>query len=134
LPEFEFLTVHQPSRYVTRRIQECSWLQALEGGLDSSHISFLHRGNYSDDLGDTYYGDPAPKFCVVPADYGLLIAARRTTADSQFNWRNTPWIMPWYMLIPHRDGQVFGGHCWIPIDDYSCMTWTFSSRAERALS
>jgi nitrite reductase/ring-hydroxylating ferredoxin subunit len=134
LPEFEFLTVPPESRYVTRRIQECNWLQALEGGLDSSHIAFLHRGNYSDELGDIYYGDTTPKFFVVPADYGLLIAARRRTADSAFNWRNTPWIMPWYMLIPYPEGQVFGGHCWIPIDDHSCMTWTFSWRAERALS
>src|SRR5437870_8249162 len=80
LPEFEFLMVPDSHRYVSKRLQECNWLQALEGGLDSSHIAFLHRGNYSDDLGEIYYGDPAPKFFVVPADYGLLIAARRNTS------------------------------------------------------
>src|SRR5712692_214373 len=134
LPEFEFLMVPDNQRYVTKRLQECNWLQALEGGLDSSHIAFLHRGNYSDDLGEIYYGDPAPKFFVVPADYGLLIAARRHTAGDQYNWRNTPWMMPWYMLIPYPEEQAFGGHCWIPIDDHNCWNWTFSWRADRPLS
>ncbi|HEY8694756.1 MAG TPA: Rieske 2Fe-2S domain-containing protein, partial [Chloroflexota bacterium] len=134
LPEYEFLIVPENQRCITKRLQECNWLQALEGGLDSSHISFLHRGNYSDDLGDIYNGDPAPKFFVVPAGYGLLIAARRNTAGEAFNWRNTPWLMPSYMLIPYPDGQVFGGHCWVPIDDRSCWNWTFSWRADRPLS
>src|SRR5579883_688599 len=134
LPEFEFLTVPEDHRYVTKRIQECNWLQALEGGLDSSHIAFLHRGNYSDELGDIYYGDPAPKFFVVPADYGLLIAARRNTSGEQYNWRNTPWMMPWYMLIPYPDGQPFGGHSWVPIDDHTCWNWTFSWRADRPVN
>ena len=134
LPEFEFLTVPEEQRYTTKRLQECNWLQSLEGGLDSSHIAFLHRGNYSDELGDIYYGDPAPKFFVVGREYGLLVAARRNTATGGYNWRLTPWIMPWYMLIPYPEGQAFGGHCWIPIDDHTCWTWTFSWRADRPIS
>jgi phthalate 4,5-dioxygenase len=134
LPEYEFLMVPPDQRYISKRVQECNWLHALEGGLDSSHISFLHRGNYSDDLGDLYNADPAPKFFVVPAAYGLLIAARRNAPANAYNWRNTPWMMPWYMLIPYPEGQVFGGHCWVPIDDHTCWNWTFSWRADRALS
>jgi phthalate 4,5-dioxygenase oxygenase subunit len=134
LPELEFLLVPENQRYVTKRIQECNWLQALEGGLDSSHIAFLHRGNYSHDLGAIYYGDPAPKFFIIPRDYGLLIAARRNTSGGAYNWRNTPWLMPWYMLIPYPEGQAFGGHCWVPIDDHNCWNWTFSWRADRPVS
>ena len=33
----------------TKRLQECNWLQALEGGIDSSHVSFLHRGDSNSD-------------------------------------------------------------------------------------
>ncbi|HVA25898.1 MAG TPA: aromatic ring-hydroxylating dioxygenase subunit alpha, partial [Chloroflexota bacterium] len=69
-----------------------------------------------------------------PADYGLLIAARRNTNGDAYNWRNTPWMMPWHMLIPYPDGQAFGGHCWVPIDDHTCWNWTFSWRADRPLS
>ena len=28
--------------FISKRVQECNWFQALEGGIDSSHISFLH--------------------------------------------------------------------------------------------
>ena len=44
LPEWEFATMPADRRYMSKRAQECNWLQALEGGIDSSHVSFLHRG------------------------------------------------------------------------------------------
>ncbi len=43
LPELEGITVPDEQRYVSRRLEECNWAQAMEGGIDSSHISFLHR-------------------------------------------------------------------------------------------
>jgi nitrite reductase/ring-hydroxylating ferredoxin subunit len=36
LPEFEFLMGPDNQRYVTKRLQECNWLQALEGGRSST--------------------------------------------------------------------------------------------------
>ena len=36
-------------RFVSKRFQECNWLQAMEGGIDSSHVSFLHRDNINKD-------------------------------------------------------------------------------------
>ena len=50
LPEWEF--AHGPaasSASSSKRLQECNWLQAMEGGIDSSHVSFLHRGNINSD-------------------------------------------------------------------------------------
>src|ERR1041385_1840650 len=43
LPEFEWCTVPAKHRYVTKRTQDCNYLQAIEGGIDSSHVSFLHK-------------------------------------------------------------------------------------------
>ena len=37
LPNFEYVRVSGNHRGVTKVIQECNWLQALEGGIDSSH-------------------------------------------------------------------------------------------------
>src|SRR3984957_5059385 len=34
LPNFEWATVPGARRFVTKRTQECNWLQALEGGID----------------------------------------------------------------------------------------------------
>src|SRR5215467_12239616 len=49
LPEWEFALVPDRQRYVSKRLQESNWLQALEGGIDSSHVSFLHRGEFESD-------------------------------------------------------------------------------------
>ena len=49
LPEWEFAMVPPAQRFVSKRLQECNWLQAMEGGIDSSHVSFLHRGNINSD-------------------------------------------------------------------------------------
>ena len=39
----EWLDLPESHRLVAKRWQECNWLQAMEGGIDSSHVSFLHR-------------------------------------------------------------------------------------------
>ena len=43
LPNFEYTRVPETHRGVTKVVQECNWLQALEGGIDSSHAPILHR-------------------------------------------------------------------------------------------
>ena len=43
-PELEWTLLPENQRLVSRHIQECNWLQGLEGGFDAFHIAFLHRG------------------------------------------------------------------------------------------
>jgi len=50
-PEFEWANVPASHRYATRPIQEYNWLQGLEGGFDSSHLSFLHGGSAHKEMG-----------------------------------------------------------------------------------
>ena len=35
--------VDESRRHVTKVVQECNWLQGLEGGIDTSHAPILHR-------------------------------------------------------------------------------------------
>ena len=49
LPEWEFITVPPKQTFSSKRLQESNWLQAMEGGIDSSHVSFLHRGDLGSD-------------------------------------------------------------------------------------
>ena len=44
LPDLDWALVPESHRFISRRWQECNWLQAMEGGIDSIHIPFLHRG------------------------------------------------------------------------------------------
>src|SRR6266498_3017607 len=41
-PELEWTRVPESHRLVSKRIQQCNYLQNVEGEVDSSHVSFLH--------------------------------------------------------------------------------------------
>ena len=43
-PELEWTQLPDDYRFATRHVQECNWMQALEGGFDATHLAFLHRG------------------------------------------------------------------------------------------
>ncbi|MFJ7730199.1 Rieske 2Fe-2S domain-containing protein, partial [Neobacillus sp. NPDC097160] len=45
LPEQEWMLVSDSQRHLSRKMQECNFFQALEGGIDSSHVSILHSGS-----------------------------------------------------------------------------------------
>ena len=42
LPHLEWTLLPEAHSFASKRVQECNWFQAMEGGIDSSHISFLH--------------------------------------------------------------------------------------------
>jgi len=140
-PEWEFATVPRAQSIITKRIQECNWLQALEGGIDSSHVSFLHRGDLNTDplfkgaKGNQYnLGDARPVFEVVESAGGLYIGARRNAEDGQYYWRITQWVMPTFTMIPPRGNHPVHGHFWIPADDENCWTWSYDYHPTRPLS
>ena len=133
LPEFEW--VHLPPSHVvvTRRSQESNYLQAVEGGIDSSHVSFLHRGELNTDpfhkntQGAKFARSTKTTFDIFDSGGGLIIGARRDANPGYYYWRVTQWIMPWYTLIPpYAGGNALNGHAWVPIDDENCMAWTMT--------
>src|SRR5439155_617344 len=141
LPEWEFATVPHNQTISTKRLQECNWLQALEGGIDSSHVSWLHRGDLETDPlfkgaeGNRYnLGDLRPVFEVVESPGGLYIGARRNAENGNYYWRITQWVMPTFTMIPPRGNHPIHGHFWIPIDDENCWTWSFEYHPTRPLT
>jgi len=141
LPEFEFANVEPEQRFISKRFQECNWLQAMEGGIDSSHVSFLHSMNLDSDplfkgAGGNKYNlsDMKPVFEVVDNPGGLLIGARRMAEDDQYYWRITPWIMPSFTMVPPRGDHPVHGHFWIPINDENCWAWSFDYKSQRDLT
>ena len=140
-PGLEWVNVAPERRYVTKRLQECNYLQAIEGGIDSSHVSFLHGSSLKRDplftgsRGNIYNEhDKMPIFDVTEFDGGLLIGARRNADEGRYYWRITPFIYPWHTIIPPRAGHPLGGHVWVPIDDESCWAWSINYHPGRALT
>ena len=141
LPEWEFATVPPEQSYMSKRWQECNWLQAMENGIDSSHVSFLHSGALNTDplfkgaRGNQYnFGDKRPVFEVVESEGGLFIGARRNAEDGQYYWRITPWVMPCFTMVPPRGDHPMHGHFWVPMDDENCMAWSFDYHPVRPLT
>ncbi len=140
-PEWEFATVAADHRFVAKRTQECNWLQAMEGGIDSSHVSFLHRGELNSDplfkgsKGNQYnLRDAQPHFEVVESPGGLYVGARRNAENGNYYWRITQWVMPSFTMIPPRGDHPVHGHFWIPIDNENCWAWSFDYRVTKSLT
>jgi phenylpropionate dioxygenase-like ring-hydroxylating dioxygenase large terminal subunit len=141
VPEFEFAQVAPEQTYTSKRWQESNWLQALEGGIDSSHVSWLHSGGLKSDplfkgaKGNEYnLNDLRPFFEVAEADGGLFVGARRNAEDGKYYWRITPWVMPAFTMVPPRGDHPLHGHFWVPIDDENCWVYTFDYHPTRALT
>ena len=141
LPEWEFATVPRSQTFASKRWQESNWLQAMEGGIDSSHVSWLHRGDLDSDplfkgaRGNQYnLSDARPVFEVVESPGGLYIGARRNAEGGQYYWRITQWVMPSFTMIAPRGAHAVHGHFWIPIDDENCWAWSYDYHPVRDLT
>lgn len=114
-------------------------MQALEGEIDSAHVSWLHgsltvesspfRGRFDDAI----LRDGAPALTVQSTDYGFCYGARRHADNGEYYWRVTQWLLPTFSLIPAR-GFPRGGRCWIPIDDTHISVIQYSYHPERPLT
>jgi phenylpropionate dioxygenase-like ring-hydroxylating dioxygenase large terminal subunit len=47
-PDYELVRAPATHRHTSKTYEECNWLQALEGGIDSVHVTFLHNMNIAD--------------------------------------------------------------------------------------
>jgi phthalate 4,5-dioxygenase len=139
LPAFEWAKVAHPRRFVSKRTQECNYLQAMEGGIDSAHVSFLHRHDLRSD--ELHVGEGAEltratdvRFEVVETKGGMIIGVRRPAHAGHLYWRITQWVMPFHTMIPPYGENALNGHAWVPVDDESCMAWCFTHHPTRALT
>jgi phenylpropionate dioxygenase-like ring-hydroxylating dioxygenase large terminal subunit len=149
LPKLEWARVPAGHAYISKRFQEANYLQAVEGGIDSSHSNFLHATveafrqapSYIEKIKNStnlrakyHFLDRAPQFTVKKTDYGLIIAVRRNAEADSYYWRLTQFLLPAHTMIPHQKGFSIHGHCWVPRDDRTCWVWTMSWNPERPLS
>ena len=142
LPAHDWATLPAGHVHASKRIQQCNWLQAMEGGLDSIHSSWLHRYSVGVDpllqrdprSAALLKADPRPVFMPVESPAGLSIATRRNADADHHYWRVTQWLMPCFNLFPPYEGNPHGGHAWVPIDDEHCWTFSVDYRPDRPLS
>jgi phthalate 4,5-dioxygenase oxygenase subunit len=146
LPQFDWMHVPPAHRCVTKRLQQSNWAQAVEGGLDSSHVSFLHRTFTPVQQQVTtkdghlvqrpiyMVKDTKPRFFIHKTDYGFMIGARRIASDTEYYWRLSQWLAPSFTIVPSSEGRPITGHVWVPIDDENCWAYTISWHPDRPLT
>jgi phenylpropionate dioxygenase-like ring-hydroxylating dioxygenase large terminal subunit len=139
LPEYEFATVPLDQTYMSRRTQECNWLQAMEGGIDTVHVAFLH----SLDGDPLFKGAKGNKYTrrtekvhmeTQETDGGMLFVRRRDAEDGQYYWRVSHWLLPSFTAPAPRGDHPAYGHFWIPKDDHNCWIWSYNYHPTRKLS
>jgi phthalate 4,5-dioxygenase len=148
LPDYEFLTVPEEQRTVTKILYQCNYLQGNEGNIDPVHLSFLHqflsedkvplqrvvRGTDATD--NTLLGkDIAPTIEVELTDYGLRIFSLRASAGDKTYLRVTNFVMPNLAAFGGSTvGEGYSVHWHVPIDDTTHWKYVFMFSREKALA
>lgn len=141
LPSFEWIDLEPESRHLSRWIQRTNFMQGVEGEIDSSHISFLHKDfEFEDDnavhRAKDLASDGAVTLSMKETDFGFFYGARRDLDGKKF-WRVTNWLLPTYSLIPKAPSSEFthgGGRIWVPIDDHHTNCFSVNFRIDAPLT
>jgi len=137
-PRFEWTQVPAEHRLVTKNWQECNWLQALEGGIDTAHAPILHRRITENTdrpgiaVNTNLVKGQAPKLEVDRTDYGYRYAGVRDLGDERNVIRAYHYVMPFHQFRPLQFGlqgqdprSLIAGHVWVPMDDENCMVYNW---------
>jgi phthalate 4,5-dioxygenase oxygenase subunit len=125
LPDYEWMNVPDDHRIAVTFIQESNYLQALEGDVDTAHVSYLHlyldpeSGPQPPQFVQGYRHfvgqDKSPRLTVKQTDYGFLYGGRRILDDGRYYWRITQWLAPTTTQLPATD--LGSAKINVPIDD-----------------
>ncbi|HWG03480.1 MAG TPA: Rieske 2Fe-2S domain-containing protein, partial [Beijerinckiaceae bacterium] len=131
-PDFEWMRAPATHRDVTKTLENCNYLQGLEGGLDTTHGSFLHY-NAIGNKSLIRQRDRAPKIEVETTDYGYTYASLRGMPDDRQYVRVYHYVLPNHQIRANLtapggdrryDVPMIEGHTWVPIDDEH--TWVYN--------
>ncbi len=125
-PDLEWALLPADRRFATRHIQECNWLQGVEGGYDAPHLTFLHGGS----------AEPSrrvvPSFYeVLPTDFGFVVGTGRDLGENDIHWNINVFLMPFHKII---SSQPHAAHVWMPIDDENTMLYSINFNPYRAFT
>ena len=128
-PDSELLRAPATHRFVSKTYEDCNWLQALEGGFDSAHVTMLHNQKIGDRSFLREFNANVPRIDVEPTDYGFLYTGIRTKGDRDFV-RVYHYVMPVTQIRGQNiafDPEILtiNGHFWVPIDDEHIATYNF---------
>jgi phthalate 4,5-dioxygenase oxygenase subunit len=147
-PNFEWVRAQPSHRHISKVIQDCNWVQGLEGGIDTSHAPILHRSIGNNTAGiapdSAFVRGRPPKLEVDTTDYGYRYFGVRELDEDKLYIRGYHYVMPFHQLRPQqqlnqsRDDsemrRMIAGHMWVPRDDQSSMVWNWMLSLDQPLT
>jgi len=110
-------------------LQECNYMQVLEGDIDTSHASFLHVGAMDHEKVApgtfTYYmlKDRSPHYEVVETESGTMYGAYRPAEADSYYWRIANFMFPYFTMTPTGIlGMEVRCGARVPIDDHHTLS------------
>lgn len=119
---------------VSRQQTSCNWVQAMEGNLDTAHISHLHQFDGVDDIPDDGSDEPgypsnamswkfwrhdrSPRLQVEDTWYGYRYAGIRTTPNDHTHVRVTAYLVPYSTIVASIPFST-GHGMFVPNDDHT---------------
>ncbi len=137
LPAFEVNTLPPDHVYPPlMMLEECNWVQALEGDIDSSHIDYVHAKLRPDSKQrGTFHQDKRPRLELLPTDYGACYSARRRWDVDGLYWhRITQFILPFFSMIAASDPNIVSARAWVPLDDNYNLQIMMRGRLDRPVT
>lgn len=155
LPEMELALVPPSHRFVLKKWQDCNWVQALEGSIDTAHFTYTHLVFDKDeheeldikrhlvmpiqrmtgDLTRWIAEDPRPVIKVEPHDVGLVVGGGRVTETDNLYWRIAQFLMPVHTYTPSAlPGQTIFGQSFVPFTDTTCWIFCYAWNPDRPLT
>ena len=138
-PNYEWTALPPDHLYVTKSVQDCNYLQGLEGECDSSHLSFLHRAFTENKRGggdpDMYGRDSAPRLEGVETDFGVRMISCRNGGEGMTYLRVSNFVMPCHGFVPtgglkgNPEGYTIHSH--VPVDDEHSLRFNIFFRRNR---
>jgi phthalate 4,5-dioxygenase oxygenase subunit len=134
LPQFEYALVPEEQRRYRLFRSEGNYLQVLEGGIDPTHVMWLHSPYdlSDDDVAEIHQGPQQvvankskkrtpDRTDIVDTPGGFMYGTRRSLNDGTSLWRINQFMIPFYSMPP--GGDFRGARAYVPIDDESCVKW-----------
>jgi len=133
-PDFEWLRAPDIHRCVSKTYEQCNYLQAMEGGFDTAHSSFVHNNSLGDST-PLRARDRSPRIEIERTDYGYMYTSTRAASPTSNYVRMYQYIMPNQQLrggVTSENGggrsrvPKIDGHIWAPIDDEQTLVYNFA--------
>ena len=140
-PDYEWMRAPDTHRYVSKTYEACNYLQALEGGLDTAHSSYLHNMKLGDTNRSCASATARRGSTSMRTDYGYYYVSTRKAGEDGHYVRLYHYVLPYQQMRGGLRGIGRGndvpkldGHLWVPIDDEQTNVYNWGYSADPAVS